>query len=67
MAYDSYDYDRYLTPEGWSLGDERPADCVEEWHVKGRQQSGWSKEYVTWTCTWASPDWAREKRDELRR
>ncbi len=66
MAYDRDSTTLHLTPDGWSYDDDRPANAVETWRRDVDQASGWSREYVDWTCEWANPDIPREKRDEIR-
>ena len=66
MAYDRSDTDYHLTPRGWEPG-EPPSDRVETWNRSVTQQSGWSKEYIDWTCIWADHGTPRAERDALRR
>ncbi len=66
MAYDRDKATYHLTPSGWVRQDDPPHDRVETWLRIMTQASGWSREFVNWMCEWASPDWARDKRDELR-
>jgi len=64
MAWDDHEYILFLTPVGWKT--DEPPDCVESWRCQVYQRSGWSKEYVNWTCVWANPDVPRADRDRLR-
>lgn len=65
MAWDRSEDDYHLTPRGWESG-ELPDDRVETWHRSMHQASGWSKEHITWTCTWVNQDIPRDDRDALR-
>jgi hypothetical protein len=65
MAWDDSKAKLHLTPKGWTTG-KRPDDAVETWSRSTQQTSGWSKEYVDWSCTWASPSATRAERDALR-
>ena len=67
MAYDRYTTVHHLTTDGWSHGEDRPADAVETWECDVNQASGWSDEDRDWTCTWASPAVPREERDSIRK
>ena len=66
MAWDRHETIYHLTPRGWEFDDPPPPDRVESWRCYVHQQSGWSKEYVDWTCIWANPDVPRTERDQLR-
>ncbi len=50
MAWDNYVCTYHLTPRGWKMGDDAPADAV--WTVGERtyQRSGFSKEEITWSA-----------------
>ena len=65
MAWDRSDYDYHLTPRGWE-SDSPPDDRVETWNRSMYQASGWSREQVAWTCTWAKKGMPRADRDALR-
>ena len=66
MSYDNSESEYHLTPRGWVTG-EAPVDRVETWVRSMSQQSGWSKEYISWTCKWADHSISRADRDVLRR
>jgi hypothetical protein len=66
MSYDNTETTYHLTPAGWTT-DDAPADRVEAWSRSVSQQSGWSKEYITWRCLWADPAIPRAERDAVRR
>ena len=65
MAFDDDRAVYVLTPEGWMPGDEHP-EAVEMWERSTSQASGWSREYVSWSCHWANPKVSRGERDRLR-
>ena len=65
VSYDDSSIKYHLTPSGWKPG-ETPADCAETWIRSSRQASGWSREYVTWSCVWANPDIPGPERDAIR-
>jgi hypothetical protein len=65
MAWDRSESILHLTLSGWQTG-ESPEGRVESWHYSYSQQSGWSKEYVEWTCIWADPDIPRADRNRIR-
>jgi hypothetical protein len=65
MSYDDDTTVYSLTPEGWEV-DETHSQAVERWSREVYQASGWSREYVTWTCLWAKPDIPRADRDRIR-
>lgn len=67
MAWDRYNTDYHLTSRGWETDEPPPADRVETWNRSVHQQSGWSKEYIDWTCIWADSDVPRAERDALRK
>jgi hypothetical protein len=77
MSYDSSKHVYHLTPKGWIctysqyLGhvdqdDPIPKDRVESWTRTMEQASGWSREHVSWTRTWASKKVPAVKRRALR-
>ena len=66
MSYDEASIEYHLTPSGWKTGDA-PSDRVETWIRSNSQASGWSRDYISWGCIWASPDVSRAARDDLRR
>ena len=66
MAWDSSTTDYHLTPRGWELG-APPDDRIETWNRSTNQASGWSKDYISWTCKWVKKDVSRTDRDVLRR
>ena len=78
MAVDHTIDEYHLTPNGWITGthyffgdtDKQippPPDRVETWKQELKQQSGWSKEYITWECIWVSPNHSEEERNKLKR
>jgi hypothetical protein len=69
MAYDRDDGYFHLTPDGWKRQDEEPfpENRIETWQYSMHQASGWSKENVSWSCVWASPDHSPSEREVLRR
>ena len=65
MAYDKYDVEYHLTPQGWVSGTEwffgkvqkevpPPEDRVETWIRHEEQSSGWSRPDIEWKRAWIS-------------
>jgi hypothetical protein len=65
MSYDDSETIYHLTPTGWITGNA-PIDRVETWSRSVRQQSGWSKEYISWRCVFANPAIPRAERNAVR-
>lgn len=65
MAYDDSETVYHLTPGGWKTGDPPPGR-VETWLRSSFQASGWSREIISWSCTWANPAMSRSERDAIR-
>jgi hypothetical protein len=65
MPYDDSETEYHLTPRGWITGDA-PIGRVETWVRSASQQSGLSKEYISWVCKWIDPGVSRAERDVLR-
>lgn len=65
MSYDDSATTYHLTHDGWKVG-EPPPDRIETWSRSVSQASGWSKEYVAWTCLWTDPALERAERDKVR-
>lgn len=65
MSYDDDSTSYTLTPRGW-VTDPNPPDAIEIWVRTVSQASGWSREYVSWSCKWANLDVSRAERDRIR-
>jgi hypothetical protein len=65
MSYDNDSTLHTLTPRGW-VTDDHPPDAIETWVRAASQASGWSREYVSWSCQWANPNVPRAERDTIR-
>jgi hypothetical protein len=76
MVWDRYTREHHLTPDGWIIGSfsvlsgkknevEPPEDRVETWEENMTQQTGFSKEYITWKRIWKSPFYSEKQLQEL--
>jgi hypothetical protein len=65
MSYDDDTTIYALTPAGWVMDEIHP-QAIERWSRHVSQASGWSREYVTWTCLWADQSVPRADRDRIR-
>jgi hypothetical protein len=67
MSYDDYEVEYHLTPSGWMVGTsyfygkaqqevQPPSDRALTVIRQVAQASGWSREEVSWSTKWESPD-----------
>jgi hypothetical protein len=66
MSYDDDSISYTLTTHGWVTDSNHP-DAIEIWIRTVSQASGWSNEYVSWSCKWANPNVSRAERDKIRK
>lgn len=65
MAYDRYDMQFHLTPNGWSTSDAPPPDRIETLNLHVYQASGWSREERTWSRIWENEEVSGAEREAL--
>jgi hypothetical protein len=70
MAYDNYEIDFHLTPNGWRTGGVNTTGSPDEIPPEDRvltirksvyQRSGWSSEDIAWNEIWRSPATSEEE------
>jgi len=77
MAQDDYEFERHLTPNGWTTGSEwvngsptktvePPPDRIETWiELHADSSSGWAPPSISSKLVWESPNTSAEDRAEL--
>ena len=76
MVWDRYTRVHHLTPDGWIRGSfsglggdktevEPPKERVETWEENMTQQTGFSKEIITWKRIWKSPVYSEKQIQKL--